>query len=118
MRWLNTVMVALAMLIVMGGPTEARTTKEVRRITSVDPVTRVRRTEVVKTKIQDRDRHWSRRHASHRRTTAVVRPFSPLGAPVAVSRGFPRFPPNGQRVWRAGRLWEFERSLGRWIIIR
>lgn len=44
--------------------------------------------------------------------------YRAYGAPVIARRGFPRFPFDGQRVWRAGRRWQFDSALGQWIIIR
>src|SRR5687767_5141206 len=110
MRWLQLTLVALAMALILSGPAEARSTT-VRRTTSFDPVTGERITQVTKVR-SDRGRgHWR-----HRRARA--RALGVVGAPVIAQRGFPRSARDGERIWRAGRLWEFSRGLGRWIIVR
>ena len=101
MRWYNTVFVALA-TVALFGTAEAQS---VRRVTTIDPVTGVETTEI----IQNRGGHHGWRHRGYPTV---------LGAPVYARRGFPAAPFNGQTVWRAGRNWEFDAALGRWIIIR
>lgn len=123
MRWLSLTFIAVAMAFFVGLPTgsEARTT--VRRTTSIDPVTGVRTTQVIKVKERgwNRGRHrgWNRGwHRGWRDRRATVRASTVVGAPIIVPRGFPRSPRDGQRSWRGGRLWAFDRDLGRWIIVR
>lgn len=110
MRWLQMTLVALAMALILSGPAEARSTT-VRRTTSFDPVTGERITQVTKIRSDRGRNHW--RHGRPR-----ARAFGAVGAPIIAQRGFPRFARNGERIWRAGRLWEFNRPLSRWIIVR
>ena len=102
MRWLQITFVAVATCLVFG--TQAQAREEV--ITRTDPVTGVTTTET----IRDHGWHHGWRNRYYR--------GSVLGAPVVARRGFPRFPSDGQRVWRAGREWRFDASLGQWVIIR
>ena len=104
MRWLHLLFIGLV-------ATLSVSTAEARRevIERVDPVTGATTTEVIRDREFHRDRDWH--HRGFRR-------MGVLGAPVIARRGFPVAPFNGQRIWRAGRQWQFDAALGQWIIIR
>lgn len=105
MRWLHVMIIAL---VALGSAQTAEARRRV--VTTIDSVTGIRTTEVIRTRGFRDDGFYGRGYGWGRARA--------LGAPVIARRGFPRFPFDGQRVWRAGRQWQFDSALGQWIIIR
>lgn len=112
MRKISLFIIALVALISVDA---AEAQRRVTRVTTVDPVTGVETTEVIRSRgfRGDRFRGDGFRGRGYGWGRARV-----LGAPVIARRGFPRMPFDGQRIWRAGRQWQFDAALGQWIIIR
>ena len=116
MRWLHLLFIGLV-------ATVSVSTAEARRsvVQVVDPVTGATTTEVIREREHHRDRelHGDREfHGDRDWHHRGFRRMGVLGAPVIARRGFPVAPFNGQRIWRAGRQWQFDAALGQWIIIR
>ena len=123
MNWLKITLVALAAFVATG-------TAEARRTvtTTVDPITGAETTTITRSSgFRDDDESWrERRFRRFSGQDLSGRRFggqgwgraAALGAPVVARRGFPVSPISGQRIWRAGRQWQFDADLGQWIIIR
>lgn len=105
MRWLSITLVSLGLSLLSIAPAEAR--REI--VTVVDPVTGLASRQFVRST-------GFYGNGLYQPYTYGIR--NAYGAPIIARRGFPLDPVDRQRVWRAGRKWQFEAALGQWIIIR
>ena len=104
MRVFSFLAVVLGLAMMLGSAAPAEAARRVTKIRTVDPVTGIETTRIIK------ERRAKNRLNRRGRAWGFNRRF---GAPVVVT-GFGRRPYHGQTLWRAGRLWVYDRFDRRW----